>query len=174
MVLSLSLQVISIEILICAWSASPGQGVHLSFRLVLLSLISLLALEVYQRMVEIFGKESSGKTTLALHVIKEAQKNGGYCAYIDAENAFNTSFAEEVGVDIDKLLIAQPDSAENSLSIVNTLVGGSIDVVVVDSVCYFTMPFSDILCFLYLILSTLLYRVGRGFLTLALMICTEF
>uniref|UniRef100_A0A453GLK5 RecA family profile 2 domain-containing protein n=2 Tax=Aegilops tauschii subsp. strangulata TaxID=200361 RepID=A0A453GLK5_AEGTS len=134
MVLSLSLQVISIEILICAWSASPGQGVHLSFRLVLLSLISLLALEVYQRMVEIFGKESSGKTTLALHVIKEAQKNGGYCAYIDAENAFNTSFAEEVGVDIDKLLIAQPDSAENSLSIVNTLVGGSIDVVVVDSV----------------------------------------
>ncbi|VAH69056.1 unnamed protein product [Triticum turgidum subsp. durum] len=57
-----------------------------------------------------------------------------YCAYIDAENAFNTSFAEEVGVDIDKLLIAQPDSAENSLSIVNTLVGGSIDVVVVDSV----------------------------------------
>uniref|UniRef100_A0A453GLS8 RecA family profile 2 domain-containing protein n=1 Tax=Aegilops tauschii subsp. strangulata TaxID=200361 RepID=A0A453GLS8_AEGTS len=86
------------------------------------------------RMVEIFGKESSGKTTLALHVIKEAQKNGGYCAYIDAENAFNTSFAEEIGVDIDKLLIAQPDSAENSLSIVNTLVGGSIDVVVVDSV----------------------------------------
>ncbi|KAI5002187.1 hypothetical protein ZWY2020_026837 [Hordeum vulgare] len=86
------------------------------------------------RMVEIFGKESSGKTTLALHVIKEAQKNGGYCAYIDAENAFSTSFAEEVGVDINKLLIAQPDSAENSLSIVNTLVGGSIDVVVVDSV----------------------------------------
>lgn len=80
----------------------------------------------------------------------------GYCAYIDAENAFNTSFAEEVGVDIDKLLIAQPDSAENSLSIVNTLVGGSIDVVVVDSVCYFTIPFSDIFCFLYLILSTLL------------------
>ncbi|XP_051228170.1 DNA repair protein recA homolog 2, mitochondrial [Lolium perenne] len=86
------------------------------------------------RMVEIFGKESSGKTTLALHVVKEAQKNGGYCAYIDAENAFNTSVAEAIGVDIDKLLIAQPDSAENSLSIVNTLVGGSIDVVVVDSV----------------------------------------
>ncbi|KAM0891638.1 hypothetical protein ACQ4PT_026277 [Festuca glaucescens] len=86
------------------------------------------------RMVEIFGKESSGKTTLALHVVKEAQKNGGYCAYIDAENAFNTSVAEAIGVDIDKLLIAQPDSAENSLSIVNTLVGGFIDVVVVDSV----------------------------------------
>uniref|UniRef100_A0ACD5WKX5 Uncharacterized protein n=1 Tax=Avena sativa TaxID=4498 RepID=A0ACD5WKX5_AVESA len=86
------------------------------------------------RMVEIFGKESSGKTTLALHVAKEAQKKGGYCAYIDAENAFNPLVAEAIGVDIDKLLIAQPDSAENSLSIVNTLVGGSVDVVVVDSV----------------------------------------
>lgn len=86
------------------------------------------------RMVEIFGKEASGKTTLALHIVKEAQKNGGYCAYIDAENAFNPSFAEAIGVDTEKLLIAQPDSAENSLSIVNTLVGGSIDVVVVDSV----------------------------------------
>jgi protein RecA len=86
------------------------------------------------RMVEIFGKEASGKTTLALHVVKEAQKNGGYCAYIDAENAFNPSFAEAIGVDSERLLIAQPDSAENSLSIVNTLVGGSVAVVVVDSV----------------------------------------
>ncbi|XP_035821677.1 DNA repair protein recA homolog 2, mitochondrial isoform X1 [Zea mays] len=86
------------------------------------------------RMVEIYGKEASGKTTLALHVIKEAQKNGGYCAYIDAENAFNPSFAESIGVDSERLLIAQPDSAENSLSIVNTLVGGSVAVVVVDSV----------------------------------------
>ncbi|ONM34634.1 DNA repair protein recA homolog 2 mitochondrial [Zea mays] len=85
-------------------------------------------------MVEIYGKEASGKTTLALHVIKEAQKNGGYCAYIDAENAFNPSFAESIGVDSERLLIAQPDSAENSLSIVNTLVGGSVAVVVVDSV----------------------------------------
>ncbi|PNT73589.1 hypothetical protein BRADI_2g60570v3 [Brachypodium distachyon] len=85
-------------------------------------------------MVEIFGKESSGKTTLALHVVKEAQKSGGYCTYIDAENAFDPSSAEAIGVDTEKLLIAQPDSAENSLSIVNTLVGGSIDVVVVDSV----------------------------------------
>ncbi|CAM0885255.1 unnamed protein product [Alopecurus aequalis] len=131
---SLNLQVISIEIPIYGWISSPGQGVHLSFQRVLLSLILLLALEDYQRMVEIFGKESSGKTTLALHVVKEAQKKGGNCAYIDAENAFNTSVAEAIGVDIDKLLIAQPDSAENSLSIVNTLVGGSIDVVVVDSV----------------------------------------
>ncbi|EES04195.2 hypothetical protein BDA96_03G454500 [Sorghum bicolor] len=86
------------------------------------------------RMVEIYGKEASGKTTLALHVVKEAQKNGGYCAYIDAENAFNPSFAEAIGVDSERLLIAQPDSAENSLSIVNSLVGGSVAVVVVDSV----------------------------------------
>ncbi|BAD88017.1 putative RecA protein [Oryza sativa Japonica Group] len=88
-------------------------------------------------MVELFGKEASGKTTLALHVVKEAQKKGGCCAYIDAENAFNPSVAEAIGVNVEKLLIAQPDSAENSLSIVNTLVGGSIDVVVVDSVCFF-------------------------------------
>ncbi|KAL5227871.1 hypothetical protein ABZP36_016136 [Zizania latifolia] len=86
------------------------------------------------RMVEIFGKEASGKTTLALHVVKEAQKKGGCCAYIDAENAFNPFVAEAIGVDVEKLLLAQPNSAENSLSIVNTLVGGSIDVVVVDSV----------------------------------------
>jgi len=86
------------------------------------------------RMVEIFGKEASGKTTLALHIVKEAQKNGGCCAYIDAENAFNPLFAEAIGVDSERLLIAQPDSAENSLSIVNTLVGGSVAVVVVDSV----------------------------------------
>nr|CAB3479409.1 unnamed protein product [Digitaria exilis] len=96
--------------------------------------VSQLATSPQGRMVEIFGKEASGKTTLALHVVKEAQKNGGYCAYIDAENAFNPSFAEAIGVDSERLLIAQPDSAENSLSIVNTLVGGSVAVVVVDSV----------------------------------------
>jgi hypothetical protein len=66
----------------------------------------------------------------------------GCGAYINAENAFDPSFAEAIGVDTERLLIAQPDSAENSLSIVNTLVGGSIDVVVVDSVCYFPMSFS--------------------------------
>jgi hypothetical protein len=65
----------------------------------------------------------------------------GYCAYIDAENAFNPSFAEAIGVDSERLLIAQPDSAENSLSIVNSLVGGSVAVVVVDSVCYFSLSF---------------------------------
>ncbi|CDP14178.1 unnamed protein product [Coffea canephora] len=87
------------------------------------------------RIVEIFGQEASGKTTLALHVIKEAQKLGGYCAYLDVENAMNPSLAESIGVNIDNLLISQPDSAENLLSMVDTLTkSGSIAVVVVDSV----------------------------------------
>lgn len=87
------------------------------------------------RIVEIFGQEASGKTTLALHVIKEAQKLGGYCAYLDVENALNPSLAESIGVNTDNLLISQPDSAENLLSVVDTLTkSGSIAVVVVDSV----------------------------------------
>nr|CAD1828367.1 unnamed protein product [Ananas comosus var. bracteatus] len=87
------------------------------------------------RIVEIFGKEASGKTTLALHIVKEAQKIGGCCAYFDVENALNPSFAESIGINTGNLLIARPDSAENSLSIVNTLVNsGSVDVIVVDSV----------------------------------------
>ncbi|XP_073062374.1 DNA repair protein recA homolog 2, mitochondrial isoform X3 [Primulina eburnea] len=88
------------------------------------------------RMVEIYGQEASGKTTLALHVIKEAQKLGGYCAYLDVENALNPLLAESIGVNTDKLLISQPDSAENLLSVVDTLTkSGSVDVIVVDSVC---------------------------------------
>ncbi|GFP90932.1 DNA repair protein reca homolog 2 mitochondrial [Phtheirospermum japonicum] len=87
------------------------------------------------RMVEIYGQEASGKTTLALHVIKEAQKLGGYCAYLDVENAMCPSLAEAIGVDTDNLLISQPDSAENLLSVVDTLTkSGSIAVIVVDSV----------------------------------------
>lgn len=87
------------------------------------------------RMVEIYGQEASGKTTLALHIIKEAQKLGGYCAYLDVENALDPSLAESVGVNIQNLLISQPDSAENLLCTVDTLVkSGSIDVIVVDSV----------------------------------------
>ncbi|CAI0439705.1 unnamed protein product [Linum tenue] len=87
------------------------------------------------RMVEIYGQEASGKTTLALHVIKEAQKRGGYCAYLDVENALDSSLVEAVGVDTDNLLISPPDSAENMLSVVNTLTkSGSVDVIVVDSV----------------------------------------
>ncbi|XP_031272308.1 DNA repair protein recA homolog 2, mitochondrial isoform X2 [Pistacia vera] len=87
------------------------------------------------RIVEIFGREASGKTTLALHVIKEAQKLGGYCAYLDAENAIDPSLLEAMGVDTENLLISHPDSAENLLSVVDTLTkSGSVDVIVVDSV----------------------------------------
>ncbi|KAH7557259.1 hypothetical protein JRO89_XS11G0090400 [Xanthoceras sorbifolium] len=87
------------------------------------------------RIVEIYGREASGKTTLALHVIKEAQKLGGYCAYLDVENAIDPSLVEAMGVDTENLLIADPDSAENLLSMVDTLTkSGSVDVIVVDSV----------------------------------------
>ncbi len=87
------------------------------------------------RVIEIFGPESSGKTTLSLHVIAEAQKKGGVVAFIDAEHAFDSSYARALGVDIDNLLISQPDTGEQALEIAETLVrSGAIDVVVVDSV----------------------------------------
>jgi recombination protein RecA len=91
------------------------------------------------RIVEIFGPESSGKTTLATHVVAEAQRNGGICAYIDAEHAMDPVYAKAIGVDIDELLIAQPDTGEQALEIVDTLVrSGAIDVIVVDSVAALT------------------------------------
>ncbi|XP_024544094.1 uncharacterized protein LOC112351093 isoform X2 [Selaginella moellendorffii] len=87
------------------------------------------------RVVEIYGPEASGKTTLALHVIAEAQKQGGRCVFIDAEHALDKSLAEAIGIDIDELLVAQPDCGENALAIADTLVrSGSVDVLVVDSV----------------------------------------
>ncbi len=87
------------------------------------------------RVTEIYGPESSGKTTLALHVIAEAQKEGGIAAIVDAEHAFDPSYARKLGVDINALLISQPESGEQALSIVETLVrSNAIDVVVVDSV----------------------------------------
>jgi recombination protein RecA len=87
------------------------------------------------RVVEIFGPESSGKTTLALHVIAEAQKAGGIVAFIDAEHAFDATYAKNLGVDIDNLLISQPDTGEQALEIADTLVrSGALDCVVVDSV----------------------------------------
>src|SRR5215208_731227 len=87
------------------------------------------------RVVEIYGPESSGKTTLALHVIAEAQKVGGTCAFIDAEHALDPSYAKKLGVNIDDLLISQPDAGEQALEIADTLVrSGAIDVIVVDSV----------------------------------------
>lgn len=87
------------------------------------------------RIIEIYGKEASGKTTLALHVVKEAQKLGGYCAYLDTENAMDPMLAEAIGVDTKNLLISCPDSAENTLGVVDKLTqSGSLDVIVVDSV----------------------------------------
>jgi recombination protein RecA len=87
------------------------------------------------RIVEIFGPESSGKTTLALHVIASAQKEGGQCAYIDAEHALDPSYARKIGVETDELLVSQPDYGEQALEITETLVrSNAVDVIVVDSV----------------------------------------
>jgi recombination protein RecA len=87
------------------------------------------------RVVEIYGPESSGKTTLAIHVIAEAQKKGGMCAFIDAEHAFDSTYAQKLGVDIDNLLISQPDYGEQALEIADRLIlSGALDVVVIDSV----------------------------------------
>jgi recombination protein RecA len=87
------------------------------------------------RVIEIYGPESSGKTTLATHVIREAQKKGGLCAIVDAEHAFEAEYAAKLGVDIDNLLISQPDYGEQALEVVDRLVDtGGLDVIVVDSV----------------------------------------
>jgi len=87
------------------------------------------------RIIEIYGPESSGKTTIAIHTIAEAQKNGGICAIIDAEHAFDANYARRLGVDVDNLLISQPDYGEQALEIAERLIlSGALDVVVVDSV----------------------------------------
>jgi recombination protein RecA len=87
------------------------------------------------RVVEVYGPESSGKTTIATHVIAEAQKKGGMCAIIDAEHAFDSSYAQKLGVDVDNLLISQPDYGEQALEIADRLIlSGALDVVVIDSV----------------------------------------
>ena len=87
------------------------------------------------RIIEIYGPESSGKTTLALHAIAEAQRRGGTCAFVDAEHALDPAYARKLGVDVDNLLISQPDAGEQALEIADTLVrSGAIDVLVVDSV----------------------------------------
>jgi recombination protein RecA len=91
------------------------------------------------RVIEIYGPESSGKTTLALHVIAEAQKKGGVCAFVDAEHALDTIYARKLGVDLEQVLISQPDTGEQALEIGDTLVrSGAIDVLVVDSVAALT------------------------------------
>ncbi len=87
------------------------------------------------RIIEIYGNESSGKTTLSLHVVAEAQKKGGVCAFIDAEHALDPSYAKKLGVNIDELIVSQPDSGEQALEIADTLVrSGGVDVLIVDSV----------------------------------------
>src|SRR5215211_3573752 len=87
------------------------------------------------RIVEIFGPESSGKSTLATHVVAEAQRNGGVCAYIDAEHAMDPVYAAAIGVNVDDLLISQPDTGEQALEITDMLIrSGALDVVVIDSV----------------------------------------
>ena len=91
------------------------------------------------RVTEIYGPESSGKTTLATHVVAEAQRNGGICAYVDAEHAMDPVYAKAIGVDIDELLISQPDTGEQALEITDMLIrSGAIDVVVIDSVAALT------------------------------------
>ncbi len=96
------------------------------------------------RIIEIYGPESSGKTTLTLHAIAEAQKNGGIAAFIDAEHAFDRFYAQKLGVDIDNLIISQPDNGEQALEITENLIrSGAIDLVVVDSVAALT-PKSEI------------------------------
>lgn len=91
------------------------------------------------RIIEIYGAESSGKTTLSLHVLAEAQRKGGVCAFVDAEHAMDPDYARRIGVNVDDLLISQPDSGEQALQIVETLVKtGTVDVIVVDSVAALT------------------------------------
>ena len=91
------------------------------------------------RVIEIYGPESSGKTTLTLHAIAEAQKLGGTCAFVDAEHALDPQYAQKLGVDVDNLLVSQPDTGEQALEITDMLVrSGAVDVVVVDSVAALT------------------------------------
>jgi recombination protein RecA len=91
------------------------------------------------RVIEIYGPESSGKTTLSLHAVAEAQKDGGVCAFVDAEHALDPSYAAKLGVDLDDLLVSQPDTGEQALEIADTLVrSGAVDLLVIDSVAALT------------------------------------
>ena len=91
------------------------------------------------RIIEVYGAESSGKTTLCLHIVAEAQKKGGICAFVDAEHAMDPDYAKRLGVNVNELLISQPDSGEQALQIVETLVKSEkVDVIVVDSVAALT------------------------------------
>ncbi len=117
-----------------------GQSSHMNVEVISTGVLDLdIALGVgglpRGRVIEIFGPESSGKTTVALHVIAEAQKAGGIAAFVDAENALDPKYAKNLGVDIDNLLVSQPDTGEQALEITEALVrSGAVDVIVVDSV----------------------------------------
>ena len=91
------------------------------------------------RVIEIFGPESSGKTTICLHIVAEAQKNGGVAAFIDTENALDLAYAKKLGVDVNNLLLSQPEFGEQALEIVETLVrSGALDIIIIDSVAALT------------------------------------
>jgi recombination protein RecA len=121
-----------------------GETTHMGIEAISTGAMSLdLALGVgglpRGRVVEIYGPESSGKSTLAMHVVAEAQRNGGICAYIDAEHAMDPVYAGAIGVDVDELLISQPDTGEQALEIADMLIrSGAIDVLVIDSVAALT------------------------------------
>jgi recombination protein RecA len=121
-----------------------GENVHMQVEAVSTGALSLdLALGIgglpRGRIVELFGPESSGKSTLAMHVVAEAQRNGGICAYIDAEHAMDPTYARAIGVNVDDLLISQPDTGEQALEIADMLVrSGALDVIVIDSVAALT------------------------------------
>jgi recombination protein RecA len=121
-----------------------GENAHMVIEAVSTGALSLdLALGIgglpRGRVIEIYGPESSGKSTLAMHVVAEAQRNGGICAYIDAEHAMDPVYAKAIGVNIDELLISQPDTGEQALEIADMLIrSGALDVVVIDSVAALT------------------------------------
>jgi recombination protein RecA len=121
-----------------------GENTHMQVEAISTGALSLdLALGIgglpRGRVVELFGPESSGKSTLAMHVVAEAQRNGGICAYIDAEHAMDPNYAKVIGVNVDDLLISQPDTGEQALEITDMLVrSGALDVVVIDSVAALT------------------------------------
>src|ERR1700733_11289869 len=121
-----------------------GETVHMAIEAIPTGALSLdLALGIgglpRGRIVEIYGPESSGKSTLAMHVVAEAQRNGGICAYVDAEHAMDPVYAKAIGVNIDDLLISQPDTGEQALEIADMLIrSGALDVLVIDSVAALT------------------------------------
>ena len=121
-----------------------GENMHLNIEAIPTGALALdMALGIggvpRGRVIELYGPESSGKSTLAMHVVAEAQRNGGVCAYIDAEHAMDPVYARAIGVNVDDLLISQPDTGEQALEIVDMLIrSGALDVVVVDSVAALT------------------------------------